>query len=142
MPGASQEKFAFVEGNAGLRIDLAEIESVTIRKIEAAKGTDWDTLLRQMAEPEPPKSQNGPSGRVTDLYDVVILLNDAGATKLKNFPALNVGNLIDVRISGRRISIAKVWEPTTGNGFTLNVISSPDELRQLFSPVGRKLWWQ
>jgi hypothetical protein len=139
LPPGSAADVVFVECQIILSIPLSDIQSVTIERKPFAQS--MEDAIRQM-QGRPPQSgsqaKDGPAA-----FDTTFVLAPKAAQRMADLANAHDKGLLDVRLSGRRLGVARVIGPIEGNSFQL-YLSETDRaaVQRLFEPIDKKVLWK
>ncbi|HKF67773.1 MAG TPA: hypothetical protein VKB36_14615 [Vicinamibacterales bacterium] len=139
LPPGSAADVVFVERNTILSIPLGDIQSVTIERRPFAQ--NMEDAIRQM-QGMPPQSGSQAKDRPA-AFDTTFVLTPKSAQRMADLANAHDKALLDVRLNGRRLGVARVVGPLEGNGFQL-YLSETDlaAVQRLFKPIDKKVLWK
>ena len=134
-PSGSGKNPMYVERRVTLSIPLEEIQSVTIVKKPFAQS--MEDAIRQLqglpAQTQPERAA----------WDTAFLLAPRAARRLGDLMNAHDRGLLDVRLNGRRLGVARVMGPFTGQTFQLYLAeTNRATVEGLFRPLEKKVRWR
>jgi len=110
-------------------------------EIEASHITSATVERRQIGQVGDPQSGRSP-GSERSYFALFLRVEPDAAKRLHNFTGANVGRRIDIRLDGKRLSVAKIHE-AAGSALMIFLNETEEErVKQLLLSVSDRLSWK
>ncbi len=110
-------------------------------EIEASHITSATVERRQIGQVGDPQSGRSP-GSERSYFALFLRVEPDAAKRLHNFTGANVGRRIDIRLDGKRLSVAKIHE-AAGSALMIFLNETDEErVKQLLLSISDRLSWK